>query len=88
MAVEPLTAADLDDYRAAVHSYDSFGRSVVELMLREARRMMLAEETESAPVAVEFKADVIVSSIGPAGHAAVELCVPSIGCSKIHVAID
>lgn len=68
-----------------VHNYESFGRSIAELMLQEARRMVLAKETETNPRSIEFKANVIVSALGPGGSVGVEICVPAIGCSKLHV---
>jgi hypothetical protein len=85
MATEPLTVEYLEGHRSLVHNYESFGRSIAELMIQEARRMALALESETPPSAAEFKADVIVAAIDPKGLG-VELCVPSIGCVRVHVA--
>jgi hypothetical protein len=85
MADEALSVAFLEGRRGIVHSYDSFGRAVAEIMIQEARRMILARETEATPAAIEFKANVIVAAVGQTGHLGVEVCVPSIGCSKVHV---
>jgi hypothetical protein len=46
---------------------------------------VLAKETETSPRSIEFKANVIVSAFGQSGSVGVEICVPSIGCSKVHV---
>lgn len=85
MATEALTVQYLEDHRSLVHSYDSFGRAIAEIMVREARRRVIAEETDSGPTSVEFKADVTIASTGSTGCLGIEVCVPSIGCSKVHV---
>jgi hypothetical protein len=85
MAVEALTVESLEDHRSTVHCYESFERTVAELMIQEAKRILLAGERDTESSAVEFKADVTVSSVGPPGSLGVEVCVPSIGCSKVHI---
>jgi hypothetical protein len=88
MADEPLTVDYLEGHRSMVHNYDSFGRAIAELLIQEAKRMVLGQEVEPNSSAIEFKADVTVSALGPTGHLGVEICVPLAGCSKIHVTQD
>jgi hypothetical protein len=87
MAVEALTVESLEDHRSTIHSYESFGRTITELMIQEARRLLLAQEGDELPSGVGFKADVTVSAVGPPGSLGVEICVPSIGCSRVHVSL-
>ena len=87
LAPETMRVDCLEDHRRTVHTYESFGRSIAELMIQEARRILLAQEGETSSAAIEFKADVTVSAIGPTGCLGVEICVPMAGCSKVHVTL-
>jgi hypothetical protein len=85
-------------HRQKVHDYESFGRAIAELLLRAAEEQLQKVGAQSGPL--KLSADVTISPI-PATQASaqlgvsqlaacvdVQVCVPLVGCSSVHVGVS
>ena len=82
-----LTVQYLQDHRNEVHNYDSFGRALADLVMQSAAKQLEQNPALASTEKMTFTADVTVGAIQPTACVWVEVCLPFVGCTKVHVGV-
>lgn len=82
--MQNLTAQYLDDHLIGVHTYDSFGRSVADLILQTAKKQLADSPDAGAKGLVNFSVDVSVTAVSLTECVGIEIRTP-LGKRTIHV---
>lgn len=83
-AMEKINKKYIDDHRYLIHDYASFGRNVADLILQAASQQV---EKEGEKESVELQATINMRAYEPNACIEVEICLPIVGCAKVHVGI-
>ena len=79
----PLTSEYVNNHRINIHSYDSFGRSVADLLLKSASEQLQTNSALGEKGVIKFSAEVAVAAFEPMGCTMVTVSTP-LGTITMH----
>ena len=83
-----LSAQYLLDHSLEIHTYESFGRSIAELILQSAAKQLEENPGLGAENKIQFSADVSVAAVELKSCASIKVCVPFGGCTSVHIGVE